>query len=59
MLPVHNKLKGKVFHSQSRELVSNVYKFMKSEASIGTPINLTNARICWPLANSYYAVNGV
>jgi hypothetical protein len=40
MLPIPRKLKGEVLHSQSCELVSNVYKFMKREAGIGTPINL-------------------
>jgi hypothetical protein len=37
MPPIQSKFI--VFHSQSHVLVSVVYKFMKGEASTGTPIN--------------------
>jgi hypothetical protein len=36
MPPVVSKLKGKVLHSQTREVVNNVLKFMEEEARIGT-----------------------
>lgn len=40
-----SKIGGKVIHSQSREIVSNVYKFMKEEADRGTlTIPLSKAR---------------
>ncbi|KAG8285833.1 hypothetical protein J6590_072468 [Homalodisca vitripennis] len=43
---VKSKLKGRVLHSQSREIVSNVYKFMKKEADEKTlSIPLAKARV--------------
>lgn len=42
---VKTKLKGRILHSQSREIVSNVYKFMKKEADDKTlSIALSKAR---------------
>lgn len=41
------KLKGRILHSQSREVVSNVYKFMKKEAddkSLSIPLAKARAR---------------
>ena len=32
MPPIVSKLKGKILHSQSREIVANVYDYMKDEA---------------------------
>ena len=40
MAPVQSKLKGKVLHSQTREVVANVYRFMRKEAVQGAPIKL-------------------
>jgi 6-pyruvoyl-tetrahydropterin synthase len=39
MPPIQSKLKGKILHSHSYELVINIYNFMKREASIGTVIH--------------------
>lgn len=42
---VHSKIKGKKVHSQAREIVSNVYRFMKEEAVRGAvTIPLQKAR---------------
>ena len=38
MPPIQSKLKGKVLHSQTREVVANVYKFMRREVEEGAPI---------------------
>lgn len=40
MPPIQSKLKSKVIHSQAREIISNVYLFMKREAEAGSAINL-------------------
>jgi hypothetical protein len=40
MPPIQSKLQGKVIHSQTQEVVANVYKFMKIEADAGVPTNL-------------------
>lgn len=37
-------IKGKVIHKQTREVIHNVYKFMKDEARNGTKIPLANYR---------------
>lgn len=43
---IKSKLGGRVLHSQSREIVSNVYRFMKDEAQKGTVvIPLSKARL--------------
>jgi hypothetical protein len=39
MPPIQNKLQGKVIHSKTREVVANVYKFMKREADARVPTN--------------------
>lgn len=38
MPPVLSKLKGKVLHSQSREIINNVLRFMEEEAQQGSCI---------------------
>ena len=38
------KLGGKVLHSQSREIIFNVYSFMKKEAENGEPSNLSRVQ---------------
>ena len=40
MPPTQSKLKGKVLHSQSREIVSNVYRYFKSKGD--SPIVIKN-----------------
>lgn len=44
MPPIQSKLKGKVVHSQSREIVANIYKFMLREARTGAPIKLKSVQ---------------
>lgn len=38
--PAESPLKRKILNPQTREVIANVYKFMKTEASLGNPVRL-------------------
>jgi hypothetical protein len=47
MPPIQSKLQGKVIHNQTREVVANVFRFMKRDTDTGalTKLKKTQKRV--------------